>query len=83
MGYLRPEHLTKDPGGAQARRDARLVLLVARARLRDGDAVDVAGLAALAEDERLTARLRVRAAEYAARAALSAVAGSLRVAPRG
>lgn len=79
MGCFRHEHLPKDPDAAQARRDARAVLLVMRLRLRDGEPVDVRALSALAEDERLTWRLRTRAAEYAARAwiaAAEAVLGS-------
>lgn len=74
MGWIRPERLPEDPERAQARRDARLVLLVARARLRGGEPLDLPRLAALAEDARLTPRLRVRAASMLARAWISAVA---------
>lgn len=74
MGYFRPDQLPQDPERAQARRDARLVLLVARARLSSGDPIDLPRLGALAEDERLTPRLRVRAAEYLARASIEALA---------
>lgn len=62
MGYFRPEHLSKDADAAQARRDARLVLLVANAALRgEGGTINAATLQAIAEDPRMTARLKRRA----------------------
>lgn len=72
MGCFDPRRLG-DPVVAQARREARLVLLVAGARLRTGEPLDLPRLAALTEDARLTARLRVRAAEHLARAWIAAM----------
>lgn len=78
MGCFGPERLPRDPEAAQARRDARVVLQVARARLARGEPLDAQPLTVLALDERLAPRQRARAAEYLARgwlAAASAVGG--------
>jgi len=62
MGYFRPDQLPRDPEAAQARRDARLVLLVANAALRgQGGSIEPAMLQAISEDPRVTPRLQRRA----------------------
>ena len=73
MGYFRPESLPRDPDVIKARRDARLLLMVVRARMAKGtlpfELADA--LARLAQDECQGARLRVRAAEALARLRLA------------
>lgn len=62
MGYFRPECVPKDPDAAHARRDAKLVLLVANCALRgQGGTIDPATLRAIAEDPRMTPRIQRRA----------------------
>lgn len=62
MGCFDPRRL-RDPVVAQARRNARLTLLVAVCALRgQGGACDPATIRAIAEDPRMTPRLQRRAA---------------------
>ena len=60
----------------EARRDARLLLMVVRARLAEGrlPTEHVEALARVAQDERVGNRLRLGAAELLARMRLSALA---------
>mgnify|MGYP006358305261 CR=1 FL=1 len=63
MGYFRPDRLSPDPDATQARRDARLVLLVANEALRGrGGSCDPEALHAITLDPRMTPRLQRRAA---------------------
>ena len=73
MGYFRPESLPCDPDLIEARQDARLLLMVVHTRTAKGALpFELAGaLARLAQDERQSARLRVRAAEALARLRLA------------
>lgn len=72
MAYFRPDQLPQDPETAQARRDARLVLMVASAALRGlGGTADAAMLRGIAEDPRMTPRLRRRATEALLRLTLA------------
>jgi len=78
VGYFRPEHLPRDPEGRERRQDARLLLLVAEAQLRDPALVaqvDVGALARLAQDGSLPARTQRRAATALARVRLAALDG--------
>lgn len=62
MGCFDPRRL-RDPDATQARRDAKLTLLVAVCALRgQGGACDPATIRAIAEDPRMTPRLQRRAA---------------------
>jgi hypothetical protein len=70
--------LPADPDAAEARRDARLVRLVATCALRgQGGRLDAGSLLAIAQDERMAARTRRRAAELLARAQLQHLATML------
>lgn len=68
MGYFSPDKLPRDPEAAHARRDAKLVLLVAVCALRgQGGTLDPATIEAIARDERMSARTRRRASTILAR----------------
>lgn len=75
MGYFRPDQLPRDPEAIEARKDARLLLMVARARLRLGELpFDLAPrLDAVSRDDRIPVRKRRIAAELGARLALGAL----------
>lgn len=76
MGYFRPDQLPRDPDATQARRDAKLVLMVATCALRgQGGTIDPAVLLGIAEDERMPPRTRRRAAVLIARLEVAPVGG--------
>ncbi len=66
-----------DPDVREARQDARLLLMVVRARFAEGTVpFELAErLAQVAQDERLTARLQLRAAEALARLRMAGMRG--------
>jgi hypothetical protein len=68
VGLLRPERLPEDPDAVQARKDAKLVLMVANCALRgQGGRLDPAMIEAIALDERMSPRTQRRAATILAR----------------
>lgn len=75
MGCFDPRRL-RDPVVAQARREAKLTLMVANCALRgQGGALDPAAIEAIALDERLSARTRRRAATILARLRFGTLGG--------
>lgn len=70
MGCIRPDQLPRDPAATERRRDARLLVGVARARLRDPatrSRIDIAALTRRAQDHSVPERTRQGAAATLAR----------------